>query len=284
MRSHSSLYKPGKAVIIAKYYSPGIFEQDLRNSVKCASIVVECKEKLPLKSVAQVNFYVDPIFGNLLWRQINGTCCFCIHFTTWLFCQWRTIEERTEQLPCALDNVIDLGRACSLHIQRKQRQNHNNSTVCKIHAHINIQPLTWLCIEPDLRWCKRLLVNLVEYMQLQDVMAWLSTLGGAYSAMGDHLYSYSEKAGQISQHQLIVAMRLRNPVLAAQCRVFAALSLVQRGELKLASRIIRKQYALAKSNGYATDEKLISSCKAAWCRIQYLKTQNKINRKVAKSV
>lgn len=27
-------------------------------------------------------------------------------------------------------------------------------------------------------------------MQLQDVMAWLSTLGGAYSAMGDHLCSY----------------------------------------------------------------------------------------------
>lgn len=27
-------------------------------------------------------------------------------------------------------------------------------------------------------------------MQLQDVMAWLSTLGGAYSAMGDHLCKY----------------------------------------------------------------------------------------------
>ena len=37
---------------------------------------------------------------------------------------------------------------------------------------------------------KRLLVGLVEYMQLQDAMAWLSTLGGAYSAMGEHLNSY----------------------------------------------------------------------------------------------
>lgn len=49
----------------------------------------------------------------------------------------------------------------------------------------------------------------------------------------------SEKACQISQHQLIVALRLRNPVLAAQCKVFAALSLIQRGQLKLASRILR---------------------------------------------
>ena len=49
----------------------------------------------------------------------------------------------------------------------------------------------------------------------------------------------SEKAGEISQHQLLVATRLGNPVLAAQCKVFAALSLIQRGQLKLACRIIR---------------------------------------------
>jgi len=53
----------------------------------------------------------------------------------------------------------------------------------------------------------------------------------------------SEKACQISQHQLVVALRLKNPVLAAQCKVFAALSLIQRGQLKLASRIIRFVYS-----------------------------------------
>ena len=37
---------------------------------------------------------------------------------------------------------------------------------------------------------KRLLVGLREYMQLQGVMAWLSTLGGAYSAMGEYINSY----------------------------------------------------------------------------------------------
>ena len=96
MQSHSLLYKPEKTVIIAKYYSPDIkFEQGLRNSIKCASIVDEFRGKLPLQSVLHVKFYVDPIFGKLLWRKINGTCCFCIHLTTWLFYQWRKIEERT---------------------------------------------------------------------------------------------------------------------------------------------------------------------------------------------
>ena len=34
-------------------------------------------------------------------------------------------------------------------------------------------------------------------------------------------------------------MRLGNPVLAAQCKVFAAMSLIQRGRLKMASKVIR---------------------------------------------
>lgn len=58
------------------------------------------------------------------------------------------------------------------------------------------------------------------------------------------LFLQSEKAGQISQHQLLVAMRLGNPILAAQCKVFAAFSLIQRGRLKMASRIIRLVYSL----------------------------------------
>ncbi|XP_015773529.1 PREDICTED: uncharacterized protein F58A4.6-like [Acropora digitifera] len=122
---------------------------------------------------------------------------------------------------------------------------------------------------------KRLLVGLREYMQLQGVMAWLSTLGGAYSAMGEYINSYSEKAGQISYQQLLVAIRLGNPILAAQCKVFAALSLIQRGKFKLAARIIREQYRLAGRNGYARDDKLIASCQAAWSRMQFLQRQRK---------
>lgn len=96
MHGNSLFNKPEKAVIIATYYSPDIiFEQVLKNSVKCASIVEKPGEKLPLRCViVQVNFHVDPIFGKLLWRQINGTSCFCIHLTTWLFHQWKKIEER----------------------------------------------------------------------------------------------------------------------------------------------------------------------------------------------
>ena len=87
--------KPRKAAIIAKYYSPDTtFEQRLRNTVKCASIVEEHGGKLHLQPEVQVKFNVDAIFGNLLWRQINKSCCFCIHLTAWLFLQWRKGEEK----------------------------------------------------------------------------------------------------------------------------------------------------------------------------------------------
>jgi len=56
--------------------------------------VEEHGEKLHLQREVQVKFNVDAIFGNLLWRQINKPCCFCIHLTAWLFFQWRKGEGK----------------------------------------------------------------------------------------------------------------------------------------------------------------------------------------------
>ena len=49
----------------------------------------------------------------------------------------------------------------------------------------------------------------------------------------------AEKAGAISLQQLALATGMEDPLLAAQCRMFAAYSLLQRGRLKEASKIIR---------------------------------------------
>ena len=93
MRRNCLSSKTRKAGIIAKYYCPDVtFEQGLRKTVKCASIVEKHGEKLPLE--VQVKFNVDAIFGSLLWRQINKSYCFCIHLTAWLFLQWRKGEGK----------------------------------------------------------------------------------------------------------------------------------------------------------------------------------------------
>ncbi|KAM7433951.1 hypothetical protein ABFA07_015882 [Porites harrisoni] len=236
MQSNFLVQNTDKAVVVANYHSPDFtYEKISTETVKCGAIVEVCQGTGRFTPFAiRVWLNVNPIFGRILWHRICVSEHFCVNLTSWLFHQWRGMKE---------SNAADK------------------------------QPLTCLCVEPDLNWCRCLLVGLVEYMQLQDVMAWLSTLGGAYSAMGEHFCSYSEKAGQISQHQLLVAMRLGNPILAAQCKVFAAMSLIQRGRLKMASKVIREQYHLA-LNGLK-DEKLLSSCKAAWIRIQYIRKQRK---------
>ena len=46
-------------------------------------------------------------------------------------------------------------------------------------------------------------------------------------------------AGVISVQQLALATDMRDPLLAAQCRIFAAYSLLQRGRLKPAAKIIK---------------------------------------------
>ena len=110
MRNNSSFYKPKKAVIIAKYQGPDIaHEQVLKNNVKCASIVENRDGKLA-RFEAQVNLNVGPIFGKVLWHQISNSAYFCVHFTTWLFYQWRRIEERKGEGNSTAGRLIVAGR------------------------------------------------------------------------------------------------------------------------------------------------------------------------------
>ncbi|XP_029201549.2 uncharacterized protein LOC114965984 [Acropora millepora] len=276
MRSNSCDFNPKKIVIISKYHSPGVyFEKVDRDPSKHGAIVeIDSEKFVPL--VVQARIDVDPVFGKILWNQISLSNRFCTGLSSWLFHQWFTKNEwqgndHSHTLHRRLQ--LHLGRASSLFLVMKTKKSHFGH--CRISAFISIKYPACLLLEPDLSWSKRLLVGLREYMQLQGVMAWLSTLGGAYSAMGEYINSYSEKAGQISYQQLLVAIRLGNPILAAQCKVFAALSLIQRGKFKLAARIIREQYRLAGRNGYARDDKLIASCQAAWSRMQFLQRQRK---------
>ena len=41
---------------------------------------------------------------------------------------------------------------------------------------------------------------------MQDAMAWLSTLGGAYSAMGEHIYRYVSINGEDSRWHSCLAL------------------------------------------------------------------------------
>lgn len=109
------------------------------------------------------------------------------------------------------------------------------------------------------------------------MFSWLSTLGGAFSALGDYFEDRAEIAGKISVHQMRLACRLGDPILISRCKLFLSISLIQRGRLKLAQQIIRAQYELAKS---ISDTRTTKMCLGIWSKLQYTHSINRCKRKL----
>jgi len=75
-------------------------------------------------------------------------------------------------------------------------------------------------------------------MECEESFSALSTLGGAYSALGDYHLRFANVAGKISSRQFEIALRLGDPFMAVRCYLFVALSLIQKERFKKASRIV----------------------------------------------
>lgn len=85
----------------------------------------------------------------------------------------------------------------------------------------------------DYAWGERMCRLGRERQHLDTMMSWLSTLGGACSALGDHLAGFAERAWAISLQQLEIAFRLGDPTMVSRCRLYAAISLIQQCKFKV---------------------------------------------------
>lgn len=120
----------------------------------------------------------------------------------------------------------------------------------------------------DYKGNKMFEISCIERRELDNAMAWLSTLGGAFSALGDSIENCATVAGKISVRQLQIAYRLGDPYLAARCKLYMALSLIQKHSFKLAKNIIQAQYLFA-SQGPIIDNRLKSMCLGIWAKLKY---------------
>lgn len=75
-------------------------------------------------------------------------------------------------------------------------------------------------------------------------------------------------AGRISVTQFKIALRLGDPPTVSRCRLFYALSLIQRGNLKLARCIIENEHKKAIAV-YTHDKRLRRMCCGIWAKLQY---------------
>ncbi|EDV19535.1 uncharacterized protein TRIADDRAFT_62014 [Trichoplax adhaerens] len=190
-------------------------------------------------------------------RMMQWRCCDC----TQLF-----VHQMIAQYPD--DHQDRRGKNSNDHFQELLdylRQDQH----CKIKMNLIDQLIDcpWLLIQ----WSKRLLPHLNTTERLNDAMAILSTLGGAYSALGDQLDHFSLKAQRISLRQLYVAKALGDPTLISKSKLYLALSLMQQRRFTRAERIIRQQYRFATSNPLCSDYKLIDICRACWSKLLYCK-------------
>ena len=78
-------------------------------------------------------------------------------------------------------------------------------------------------------------------------MSWLSTLGGAFSALGDYKSNSAHIAGKISIHQLKMAHRLGDPSVVSRCKLYLSISLIQMNRFKVAQDFIRAEFNFAKA-------------------------------------
>ncbi|XP_042901338.1 uncharacterized protein F58A4.6 [Parasteatoda tepidariorum] len=125
---------------------------------------------------------------------------------------------------------------------------------------------------------KKLEVLINERCELDNAMAWLSTLGGAFSALGDYFVDCAEKAGLISMQQLKLALRLGDPITICQCKIYLAMSLLQRGYYSKAKNLIRELYEFAIGSEGSKDFRLKNMCIAVWNKLKYTLSENRKRR------
>ncbi|KFM58935.1 hypothetical protein X975_22171, partial [Stegodyphus mimosarum] len=90
----------------------------------------------------------------------------------------------------------------------------------------------------DYKWNKNIEILVNEKCELENAMAWLSTLGGAFSALGDSYLHCAEKAGAISMQQLYIALRLGDPLTICRCKIYLTMSLLQRGYYRKTKKML----------------------------------------------
>ncbi|XP_013167541.1 PREDICTED: uncharacterized protein F58A4.6 [Papilio xuthus] len=145
----------------------------------------------------------------------------------------------------------------------------------KSHNQLNEPIFLKLILEPpdqeiiDYEWNDRMNYLIWTRVEIENAFSWLSTLGGAYSALGDYFDHCAEEAGRISLRQYKLSRLLGDDGLAARSKLYSSIAYAQRGKLKLARYIVRDIAAFARQTH---DRRLNRMCQGVWAKLKYLRT------------
>lgn len=91
----------------------------------------------------------------------------------------------------------------------------------------------------DIDWCRRIQYFAILRMELEESLSWLSTLGGAYSSLGDRNLRFAHEAETISWKQMKLSLIYGDPNLIARCLIYLSHSWCQQGRRREAIKLIR---------------------------------------------
>jgi len=120
----------------------------------------------------------------------------------------------------------------------------------------------------DYKSCNMAFFKVWSEVEMDDAMHWMSTLGGAYSNLGDHSLDFAIKAGKNAYNQMAIALRSPDPLVISKCWLFVAMSLMQQKQLKKSKVIIQRVHQQVKSTP-DPDKNIICMCKGIWARLRY---------------
>ena len=119
---------------------------------------------------------------------------------------------------------------------------------------------------------------LLRAVETEDALHWLSTLGGAYSNLGEGSLDRARQAGRNAMKQLAVVGRDGDVTMAMKCWLFIGQSLVQQGRFKTARRILRSVWSECHKPqvaALASTPKLVNMCQGIWNRLVHEQKQVK---------
>jgi len=124
----------------------------------------------------------------------------------------------------------------------------------------------------DYKSCRLVSEQLWQEIETEDALNWLSTLGGAYSNLGEHSQDFAKRAGDNAMKQMAIVVKSqqgRTPSVVLRCWLFVAMSAMQQGRLKDARQIIRYVYHTSKYRLSEVDwyTKIEQKCMGTWSRL-----------------
>ncbi|XP_046864153.1 uncharacterized protein LOC124458095 isoform X2 [Xenia sp. Carnegie-2017] len=204
-----------------------------------------------------------PQWSYYLLRQLHLSKSFTIRFFSWILI--KTLKSGKENNKYDTQLMI-LCEHCQISITKTSTQ--------RRPAWVSVQlESTWEMLhtlEPDISWSVRVLQQTKEQLQLEAAFAWLSTLGGAHSALGNYFHKNAKVACELSMKQLYIATKIGSPILATHCKLYFAMSLMQQGQYKRASKIISSVWRNIMNDKGLQEKKLINCYKASKVRLKHL--------------